>query len=369
MNHTQFLTYGLLKLFVKDFNKGLIEEEKLLCSYHMKTTIFWVIQQKTFDWCPQNLLASFWICFKVLLKWVYEGVCPNFFISENNMFFNKVHGNAQSILFNRLYGLYEKGISFLLESPSISFYFIDVICNPRLFICTDDLSMISDAMIETCLSLEMCSNGVLSIGNLHYCMKYLHQVEQLINSYLTQYQISMLQKHTATILQIFALKLLERCTNTSGVNKQMYITDKKNCYMLKLAAKFGFVSDLLFVAMYHYKKLRYRAALIVIETTKVKLEHARIMYGRHEDPERDTGVVGGQSLSRKIRQVVPLYITFHSNVYFLNELTQEQQSAFKNKLSVLLIPPFILLHMVEFLCCRHVDLAKAQRALHDLQNP
>ena len=60
MNHTQFLTYGLLKLFLKEiFNKDLKEEEKVLSSYHMKTAIFWAIQQnRTFDWCPQNLLAG-----------------------------------------------------------------------------------------------------------------------------------------------------------------------------------------------------------------------------------------------------------------------------------------------------------------------
>ena len=76
MNHTQFLTYGLLKLFVKDINNGLSENEKLLCSYHMKTAIFWTIQRITIaQWCPQQLLAGFWACFKLLLKWVYEGVC------------------------------------------------------------------------------------------------------------------------------------------------------------------------------------------------------------------------------------------------------------------------------------------------------
>ena len=96
MNHTQFLVYGLLKLFVKEFNKGLHEEEKLLCSYHIKTAIFWVIQQNIIvQRCPQNLLSCFWVCFKLLVKWVYEGVCPNFFIPENNMFLNKVYGAAQ----------------------------------------------------------------------------------------------------------------------------------------------------------------------------------------------------------------------------------------------------------------------------------
>ena len=369
MNHTQFLTYGLLKLFVKDFNNGLSEEEKLLCSYHMKTTIFWVIQQNTtLDWNPQNLLGGFWICFKLLLKWVYEGVCPNFFIPENNMFLNKVHGNAQRNLFTRLYGLYEKGVSFLLQCPSISFYLMDIICNPRLYLCTNDHSLISDVMIEFDQLFEMSCNDILFTENLPNCMKYLHTAEHLIHSYLTQYHTIMLQKHTATILQTCAFSLHETCTNTSGVNRHMYIADKISCYMLKFAAKFGFISDLLFLAMYHYKKLRYRAALSVIETTKVNLEHTRKMFEGHEDPERYTEVVGGHSLSWKTRQLVPFYINFQSSVCFINELALEQQSALQNKQSILCIPPFILLHMLKFFCCRHVDLTEAQRALYDLQD-
>ena len=64
MNHTQFLVYGLMKYFVKEFNNGKSEEEKLLCSYHMKTALFWAIQQNTIaHWCPQNILAGFWVYF------------------------------------------------------------------------------------------------------------------------------------------------------------------------------------------------------------------------------------------------------------------------------------------------------------------
>ena len=50
------------------------------------------------------------------------------------------------------------------------------------------------------------------------------------------------------------------------------------------------------------------------------------------------------------------------NICFINELALEQQLQ-----SVLSIPPFILLHMLEFLCCRHVDPMRAQAALDDLQ--
>uniref|UniRef100_K1RXI9 Mab-21-like HhH/H2TH-like domain-containing protein n=1 Tax=Magallana gigas TaxID=29159 RepID=K1RXI9_MAGGI len=130
----------------------LIEEtNQLLCSYHMKTTLFWAIQQNTLPhWCSRNLLAGFWICFKLLLKWVYKGICPNFFIPQNNMFLTKVHGSAQNRLFLQLHKLYKKGLACLLQSSSIRSYIIDVLYNPRLSICTDE-SIIRH--IDTTLSL------------------------------------------------------------------------------------------------------------------------------------------------------------------------------------------------------------------------
>ena len=303
MNHTQFLTYGLLKLFVKEFNNGLSEEEKLLCSYHMKTAVFWAIQQNTIaHWCPQNLLAGFWVCFKLLLKWVCEGVCPNFFIPENNMFLNKVHGVAQRNLFTHLNGLYEKGIAFLLQNPSISSYIMNVLCNPRLSVCTDERTMISEVMLDIELFDEIYPRDAVPPNiNLPTCIKYLSVVEQLIRSPLRQCQVPMLQKLTATVLQTSAFVLHEMYTNTSGGNKQMYIADKRSCYMLKLAAKFGFVSDLLYIAMYFYRTFRFREALSVIEMTKVKLAQPGLMHNGHVDPERYTEAVGGLSWSYKMR--------------------------------------------------------------------
>ncbi|XP_065923604.1 uncharacterized protein [Magallana gigas] len=146
MNHSQFLTYGLLKLFLKEvINQQSEETIKLLCSYHMKTTVFWAIQQNTLPhWCPQNLLAGFWVCFKLLLKCVYEGICPNFFIPQNNLFLTKVHGSAQNRLFLQLHELYKKGLACLLQSSSIRSYIIDVLNNPRAFVCTDESLIMSE---------------------------------------------------------------------------------------------------------------------------------------------------------------------------------------------------------------------------------
>ena len=109
LNHYQFLCYGLLKIFLKE----VINAENInpcLCSYFMKTLVFWVIQSNSNrQWLSSELLDSFWSCFKLFILWVYKGECPNFFIPENNMFRVKVRGNTQATLFNQLYDLYCKG--------------------------------------------------------------------------------------------------------------------------------------------------------------------------------------------------------------------------------------------------------------------
>lgn len=115
----------------------------------MKTAVFWAIQQNALPhWRPQNLLVGFWVCFKLLIKWVYEGVCPNFFIPENNMFLNNIFGEAQTTLFRRLYRMYENGLTLLLHSPSIGSHVIKVLCNPRVRRCTNEHALVSEVEFD-----------------------------------------------------------------------------------------------------------------------------------------------------------------------------------------------------------------------------
>nr|XP_022315412.1 LOW QUALITY PROTEIN: uncharacterized protein LOC111119499 [Crassostrea virginica] len=369
MNHCQFLTYGLLKIFLKEVieDKQSVETNKLLCSYHMKTAVFWVIQQNVVPlWCPQNLLAGFWVCFKLLLKWVYKGVCPNFFIPQNNLFQTKIHGSAQRSLFLQLHGLYEKGLACLLQSSSIRSYITDVLYNPRLSICTNEDRMLSECEYDVELFKKINHYATQPHPNLDHCIKYLQSLELVIGLPLTQCQVLMLQKLTANILQNTAFTLHNMYKNT-GLNKQMYIVDRMACYMLKFAAKFGCISDMMYIAMYYYKALRYRDALSITEIIKVKLAQPGLMYRTHVDPERYTEAVGGQSWSTKIRQAVAHDIILNICASYINELTTEQQSALQNNQPFLYIPLFVVLHFVEFLCYRHIDTTLAQIALEELQ--
>ncbi|XP_022315411.2 uncharacterized protein LOC111119498 [Crassostrea virginica] len=368
MNHCQFLTYGLLKIFLKEvIDKQSAETNKLLCSYHMKTAVFWVIQQNVVPlWCPQNLLVGFWVCFKLLLKWVYKGVCPNFFIPQNNLFLTKIHGSAQRNLFLQLHGLYEKGLVCLLQSPSIRSYITDVLYNPRLSICTNEGRMKSECEYDVELFSEIDGNGSLAPQNLDRCIKCLQTLELMIGLPLTQYQVVTLQKITASILQNTSFTLHNMYKNTD-LNKQMYIADRMACHMLKLAAKFGFIFDMMYIAIYYYKALRYRDGLSITEIIKVKLAQPGLMYNRYVDSERYTEAVGGQSWSTKMRQAVAHDITLNNYGCYIDELTTEKESALQNKRSELFIPLFVMLHFVEFLCYRHIDTTLAQAALEELQ--
>ena len=254
----------------------------------------------------------------------------------------------------------DRGIAFLLQSPSISSYIMDVLCNPRLSVCTDEQTLIPEAVLDGELFAEMDMKTSLPLNHINRCIEHLHMVEQLIRSPLTRYNILMLQKLTARILEKSAFMLCDMYSNTSRGNKQMYIADKTSCFMLRLASKFGWISDFLYTAIHFNKTFRYREALSVIEMTKVKLAQS-------VDPERYNEAVAGRSWSYKIRHTVAYVIKLDNAICYINKLEPEQQFSSLNHRNSLFIPLFMLLHMLEFLCCRHVDPMRAQSALDDLQ--
>ena len=130
---------------------------------HENSCFLWIQGNPIPFWCPQNFLVWFWSCFKLLIKWVYEGGCPNFFIPQNNMFLSKVHDSAQRSLFLKLTHLCEQGLASLLHSPSIRPHITDVLYNPSLYICTDENRMKSEGDF----------NGILINRNIYASSTYM----------------------------------------------------------------------------------------------------------------------------------------------------------------------------------------------------
>lgn len=364
MNHSQFLTYGLLKLFLKDKYKEVDEKDKLLCSYHMKTVVFWAIQQNAIrHWYPQHLLEGFWVCFKLLLKWVYVGVCPNFFIPENNMFLSKVYGEKQKTLFQDLYRLYEQGISFLLQLPSVGPFFLKAFTgNPRFSVLTEEDALIPEDTFDKDVFSAIAGIDTSFPSDLSGCLKTLDTIELLRES--TRYPI--LPKVRVDILQNTAF-LLQNMFNKLG-NKKLYIADKISCKMLKLAAKKGFVSDVLFISLYFFSTLRFKDCLFYIDEAKKRLSQDFIMYRRGVKSQKYIDAVGGLSWFTKMRKALARDITLDNKISYIKELSLEQQSGLQDRRSMLDIPPFVILYMLEFLCCIHNEESRARQALENLRN-
>lgn len=64
------------------------------------------------------------------------------------------------------------------------------------------------------------------------------------------------------------------------------------------------------------------------------------MYEGHVDHNSYSEAVGGQSLSIKMRKALARDIVLGTKICYINELIPEQN----NELSLLYIPPFVLLH-------------------------
>ena len=132
MNHTQFLCYGLLKMFLKEAIDAESNVKGIMCSYFLKTSVLWEITDSLIPWTPETLLQHFWNCFQRLLHWVNSAYCPNFFIPENNMFADKVEGENRAKLLTHLCTLYSEGYRSLLRYPTLCFSLEVIILFPAV---------------------------------------------------------------------------------------------------------------------------------------------------------------------------------------------------------------------------------------------
>ena len=103
MNYTQILCYGLLKLSLKNIIDRNENVKGLLCSYFMKTAVFWLSEEiSTSAFQLQNVFHCYFLCLDKIITWVKCCYCPNYFIPEHNMFRGKINRSNSLILLNVL---------------------------------------------------------------------------------------------------------------------------------------------------------------------------------------------------------------------------------------------------------------------------
>ncbi|XP_062570098.1 uncharacterized protein LOC134232168 [Saccostrea cucullata] len=364
LSHCQFLCFILLKMFLKEVLKKETKELPL-CSYHMKTVLFWVIQKNIIpEWYPQNLLECFQICFETFINYIYHGVCPNFFIPENNMFFGKVYGNVQHNLYQQLVSLKRMWPSCLLLSPSMekqlrrySNFPIPFDLQVRLPEPKFDCEYFFEIFAYTCYQIKIIFNPIKSLQALEKILKDK-------NFTFTKYQKTFMQVYASEVFRILAFETSSYCGNAS--NKSRYLLEMRSDEILRLSRKFGFLSTSLYEALFLYQTNRYRKAVKVLECLKIEMFKNSVIYRYTIDDSAYAEAVKELPWSIRLNRNVVTDIVLDSDLIYLSELSLEQEASKKNILPAIGIPPFVMLYFLLVLCYRRVNARKARGALADL---
>ncbi|XP_062595561.1 uncharacterized protein LOC134256899 [Saccostrea cucullata] len=371
MNHTQFLCYGLFKIFLREV-VNLNEGSPVLCSYFIKTAVFWVIQtNNSLTWTPENVLPCFWRCFKLLIFWVFIGECPNFFIPENNMFRFKVTGSMQTLLFNNLNELYCKGISSLLLSETLRPFLSQAILYRGLRVCTDEGSIITNTELDITLFEELhdYSQRVSSVSVFAALMR---NIEMVVSKRLTPYQEATIQYITSEVLQNTAMLNLSVVCSDNNRNKVYYKASSVS-RLLKLSCALGCASNILYQAMYFNKTCRYEKSLSYLQKALNRITKPYVMHmyknSYHVNVDMFRRCTMGMSLGHKMRNALVTDIALYSWYIYIDELVLEQKTSNDNGINILFIPPLVTLHMLFILNHHRLgDTMTSQQSLQDLQN-
>ena len=91
LNTAQLKTYALLKMVFK--NKELGEDfHNAVSSYVAKCSFFWVSEEQDgSEWIESHCMKYLWLCLRKIMHFVEEGYCPNYFMRNCNVLFEKLN--------------------------------------------------------------------------------------------------------------------------------------------------------------------------------------------------------------------------------------------------------------------------------------
>ncbi|XP_076082433.1 uncharacterized protein LOC143053526 [Mytilus galloprovincialis] len=349
-NFTQLLCYCLLKLTLKLIINTNKHVDGLLCSYFLKTALFWVSEEVDIDTFQiSKLFVCFSHCLNKLISWVKKCYCPNYFIPEHNMFLGKVNSDNNTILLIVLYGIKCDGIDGLTK---------------HLF-PNDNGSLLGSNSDFSLIKLDFLFYRICFMSNMldiSQCLKTLMCIESLIKSKYATFIIEVCNHYHAVISQ-FAAQLLPPPTITS----ETYNIHKHYHRLLIDGTKADAVSGWLLYASFYYVTGQYNVTLRITEYVLSRCSSGMLFIGcstYSEDDKLDyrNKVHSKMTLNEKMRTATIGYVRYLRNSSLIpRELQLEVNEGH------MLITPTVMSHCLIFLCYHHLgNISNRQQALNDL---
>ncbi|XP_071129366.1 uncharacterized protein [Mytilus edulis] len=338
-NYVQVLCYTISKYLKKD-----LMGESRLCSYFIKTAIFWLSEELDQNmWTPENFVQCIHEIQRRLLYWVRYGYCPHYFIVENNLF-EGLLPLERKLIEDALHNLFPLLLqSFFYEKPKLHF------TDPN------DFKEINTPFIEGSKSIFILLKVVrasLSWCTLNQSRSIVHKaLFRLLHNKPSYFTKDLYMLFFCYANQIFPQNQRISCHKE---NKRMYSSYKQCLTHFLIGTKVDVMNGWLLLASYFYRmdKPLYTLKITEIILAKPREDKMLIADGYHEGVmltylEQVAATKWDQKLSfmtcMQIHCVDMLYIIPWS-ILNLEELLPDAY------FTVSTIPPVIYAHLLRFVC-------------------
>ncbi|XP_063397368.1 uncharacterized protein LOC134681645 [Mytilus trossulus] len=329
-SHTQLLCYALLKTLLKEIVNGKKELKDLLCSYFLKTLMFWMLEENdTSVWRPDNIIPCFMACLKRLLYCVEYSTLLHYFIPNNNLFYLRFNNKQRNSFINVLKKSYQNGIQIFSSSQTLQNY--------RRFPCETTRSVCE---ITTLIKVMIKNRPVFSLKYLPYFYNLytlLHHCKSELSRCIFQLSI---------IITYRLMPFAPPHVNNPN-NKQHYKLYKHDLSKLLVGVGSDAVSGWLKLASFFYGQNNYLTSIDIINYTLSKCEDEAIL---SKISLTQTKTLKLMSLVKKIPSPYVCFDNTLSDSFIPMELKSPHTFELLAYISSI---PFA--HFLRFLCCYHLQ--------------
>ncbi|XP_052100802.1 uncharacterized protein LOC127734817 [Mytilus californianus] len=350
--HTQLLCYCLMKILLKDvINEHMdVEYHELLCSYILKTVVFWISEEmQPSIWKPTNLIPCFMGCFKRLIYYVEFSVCPHYFIPQNDLFENRVKGRAREVLLNALRSFYRHGWRCFKFSKNIFCLQVRRFYTEPCIKYLERIKLNFSELIRTDAALLNSYNHLQkAFTGMHPLLSYKNP--KIV--YLNIYSLSMICSQKAQTI---------RLTGAYG-NKNCYLKYKACQYNLMQNIYHDAASGWLLIASFFYKRKQYNKAMYIISNCVIFK-----LYPNSEMIHTFIQLCAVKSFQKRLLTLLKIercdFVRFKSKSTLLPQELQLEIKDISHH-----FPATMYTHFLRFLCHYHLtNRLECRDSLRDLQ--
>ncbi|XP_052086502.1 uncharacterized protein LOC127723809 [Mytilus californianus] len=334
-NHTQLLFYALLKIFLKEVVDKEICLKGLLCSYFIKTLLFWILEESDPSiWRPDNIIPCFQACLHRLLYCVDYNILLHYFVPENNLFYLRFNAINRNKLCNLLKMSYQQGIQYLFATETLMDY-------PKY---------------SGEINQPLCRNARLVNEIKQTISCGIYAVEEkiyMLLSTLLHYSRSGMSADIFTFFLLRAHQIVpQRLQIPQGSNKLKYIKYQNIISHLLIGVHTDTVTGWIMLACFFYERKQYIKTVSIINYVVLQFTDEKIPIDKSSLNRKQIcalNMIANEKLMTSLQT-----LTTHTLVFVQRSLIIPTELQLDVQKHNFLIHPKLFALFLGFLCCYHL---------------